>query len=66
MDSTSLDLPAEDFTSELDRDLKGVRLGIPKEYFVDGMDNRVKSTIEAAIRQCAERDSRSLRESCPL
>ena len=54
MDSTSLDLPAEDFTSELDRDLKGVRLGIPKEYFVDGMDNRVKSTIEAAIRQCAE------------
>ena len=42
MDSTSLDQPAEDFTAELGRDLKGVRLGIPKEYFVDGMDARVK------------------------
>ena len=65
MDSTSLDLPAEDFTSELDRDLKGVRLGIPKEYFVDGMDNRVKSTIEAAIRQCAEHGAELVEISLP-
>lgn len=52
-DSTSLDVPAEDFTSQLGRDLKGVRLGIPKEYFVDGMDPRVRTKIEDAIKQCA-------------
>jgi len=51
-DSTSLDLPAEDFSSGLGRDLKGVRLGIPKEYFVDGMDRRVRESVEAAIAHC--------------
>ncbi len=52
-DSTSLDVPAEDFTAKLGDDLKGVRLGVPKEYFVDGMDPRVRSKIEDAIRTCA-------------
>jgi len=51
-DSTSLDLPTEDFTSQLGGDLKGVKLGIPKEYFVDGMDARVRAKVEEAIRQC--------------
>ena len=65
MDSTSLDEPAEDFTAELGRDLNGVRLGIPKEYFVDGMDPRVKSTIEAAIQQCAENGAELVELSLP-
>jgi aspartyl-tRNA(Asn)/glutamyl-tRNA(Gln) amidotransferase subunit A len=65
MDSTSLDQPAEDFTAELGRDLKGIRLGIPKEYFVDGMDARVKSTIEAAIQQCAEHGAELVELSLP-
>ena len=65
MDSTSLDQPAEDFTAELGRDLKGIRLGIPKEYFVDGMDARVKSTIEAAIQQCAELGAELVELSLP-
>ncbi|MDX2081547.1 MAG: Asp-tRNA(Asn)/Glu-tRNA(Gln) amidotransferase subunit GatA [Terrimicrobiaceae bacterium] len=53
-DSTSLDLPPEDFTAQLGRDLKGVRLGIPKEYFVDGMDPRVRAKVEAAIQTCKD------------
>ena len=65
MDSTSLDGPTEDFTAELGRDLKGVRLGIPKEYFVDGMDARVKATIEAAIRQCEEHGAELVELSLP-
>ncbi|HEY5706961.1 MAG TPA: Asp-tRNA(Asn)/Glu-tRNA(Gln) amidotransferase subunit GatA [Terrimicrobiaceae bacterium] len=65
MDSTSLDPPAEDFTAELGRDLKGIRLGIPKEYFVDGMDPRVKSAIEAAIQQCAEHGAELVELSLP-
>ena len=37
-----LDQSKEDFTGQLGRDLKGVRMGIPKEYFVEGMDVRVE------------------------
>ncbi len=48
-DSTSLDLPAEDFTAQLGRDLKGVRLGIPKEYFVDGMNTEVEAAVREAV-----------------
>jgi aspartyl-tRNA(Asn)/glutamyl-tRNA(Gln) amidotransferase subunit A len=51
-DSTSLDLPAEDFTSQLGRDLKGAKLGVPREYFVDGMDARVRAKVEEAIKVC--------------
>ena len=65
MDSTSLDQSAEDFTAQLGRDLKGIRMGIPKEYFVDGMDARVKTTIEAAIQQCAEHGAELVEISLP-
>ncbi|MGB8463580.1 MAG: Asp-tRNA(Asn)/Glu-tRNA(Gln) amidotransferase subunit GatA [Terrimicrobiaceae bacterium] len=65
MDSTSLDEATEDFTAELGRNLKGVRLGIPKEYFVDGMDARVKSTIEAAIQLCADNGAEIVELSLP-
>jgi aspartyl-tRNA(Asn)/glutamyl-tRNA(Gln) amidotransferase subunit A len=65
MDSTSLDVPAEDFTAGLGRDLRGVKLGIPKEYFVDGMDPRVRSTVEAAIRQCADAGAELVEISLP-
>jgi len=64
-DSTSLDLPPEDFTSQLGRDLRGVRLGIPKEYFVDGMDPRVRSKIEEAIQTCASLGAELVEVSLP-
>jgi aspartyl-tRNA(Asn)/glutamyl-tRNA(Gln) amidotransferase subunit A len=64
-DSTSLDLPAEDFTAGLGRDLKGVRLGIPKEYFVDGMDPRVRASVETAIKQCEEAGAELVEISLP-
>ena len=52
-DSTSLNLPAEDFTAKLGReDLRGIKLGLPKEYFVDGMDERVKERVLAGIKHC--------------
>jgi len=65
MDSTSLDRPAEDFTAQLGRDLKGVRLGIPKEYFVDGMNPKVRATVEAAIKQCADAGAELVEISLP-
>ena len=50
-DSTSLDLPATDFTAGLTGDIRGLRLGIPGEYFVDGMEPGVRDAVEAAIRE---------------
>lgn len=65
-DSTSLDLPVEDFASRLGRqDLRGIRLGLPKEYFVDGMDPRVKQTVEAAIKRCEELGAEIVELSLP-
>jgi len=54
MDSTSVSYPVPDYTSCLNRDLKGLRIGIPKEYFVEGMQEGVKSALEAAIKKLGE------------
>jgi aspartyl-tRNA(Asn)/glutamyl-tRNA(Gln) amidotransferase subunit A len=51
LDSTSLETPAEDYTRLLGRDLKGVKLGMPKEYFIEGIDPQVDAAVRAAIRQ---------------
>jgi aspartyl-tRNA(Asn)/glutamyl-tRNA(Gln) amidotransferase subunit A len=51
LDSTSLDLPEEDLTRLLGRDLRGVKLGMPKEYFISGIDPQVDSRVREAIRQ---------------
>ncbi len=50
-DSTSLELPEENFTAEIGHDLKGLRIGIPKEYFVDGMEQGVRMAVDAAVKQ---------------
>ncbi len=65
MDSTSLDQPVDDYTRLLGRDLKGMRLGIPKEYFVDGMDPQVRMTVETAIKQCESLGAELVEVSLP-
>jgi aspartyl-tRNA(Asn)/glutamyl-tRNA(Gln) amidotransferase subunit A len=50
-DSTSLDKPVPDYTVNLNDDLKGLKIGLPTEYFAEGMDSGVASTIEAAIEE---------------
>src|SRR5881397_3664334 len=42
-DSTSLDAPVLDYTAKLGNDLRGVRLGLPKEYMIEGIDPQVKA-----------------------
>jgi len=51
MDSTSLNEPAPDYTALLGRDLKGMRLGMPKEYFIAGTDPQIDKAVRNAIRQ---------------
>jgi aspartyl-tRNA(Asn)/glutamyl-tRNA(Gln) amidotransferase subunit A len=48
-DSTSLDRPAEDYTRDLERPLAGLRIGLPREFFADGMDAGVRAAIDAAL-----------------
>ena len=50
-DSTSLNLPSADFAAGLTGDINGMRLGVPEEYFVDGMEPGVRAAVEAAIRE---------------
>jgi aspartyl-tRNA(Asn)/glutamyl-tRNA(Gln) amidotransferase subunit A len=53
-DSTSVPQPVPDYTKCLKPDLKGLRLGVPKEYFVTGMQPEVAAAIEAAIGKLEE------------
>jgi aspartyl-tRNA(Asn)/glutamyl-tRNA(Gln) amidotransferase subunit A len=50
-DSTSLGEPVPDYTAGLGRDLRGIRLGMPKEYFISGIDPQVDLAVRTAIRQ---------------
>ncbi len=49
-DSTSSPVPVPDYLAEMQKPVRGVRLGIPKEYFGEGLDPSVKSVIDAALR----------------
>lgn len=50
-DSTSLERPAEDYTRDLEQPLKGLRIGLPKEYFGEGLSADVGSAIEQALTE---------------
>jgi len=54
MDSSSMDKPVPPLAAELSNDLTGVTLGLPKEYFVDGMDDEVRCGVMAAVDKCRE------------
>lgn len=64
-DSTSLELPDEDFTAEIGRDLKGLRIGIPREYFVDGIEPGVRSAVDAAIARLTDLGAEPVEISLP-
>ena len=49
LDSTSLDVPVPDYSAQLNDGVKGMKLGVPKEYFVDGMDPQVAARVREAI-----------------
>ena len=49
-DSTSANVPVPDYTQFLAQDLKGLRIGLPKEYFVKGLDPQVEQTVRKAVQ----------------
>jgi aspartyl-tRNA(Asn)/glutamyl-tRNA(Gln) amidotransferase subunit A len=48
-DSTSVNIPVPDYRASLPQGVKGLRVGLPKEYFIAGLDPQVKAAVEAAI-----------------
>ena len=50
-DSTNLALPVEDFSKTLNESIKGLRIGIPKEFFSDGLHQEVRQAIELALKE---------------
>ena len=48
-DSTSLERPTEDYARDLEKPLAGLRIGLPKEFFGDGMDADVRAAVDAAL-----------------
>ncbi len=50
-DSTSVNQPVPDYTKALDGNIKGLRLGLPKEYMIGGLDPEVKAAVDAAVKQ---------------
>ncbi|CUT03291.1 aspartyl/glutamyl-tRNA(Asn/Gln) amidotransferase subunit A, partial [Candidatus Kryptonium thompsonii] len=48
-DSTSADVPVPDYLSYLDKDVKGLRVGVPVEYFAEGLDDEIREAIEKRL-----------------
>ena len=53
-DSTSVDLPVPDYAGALATGLKGLRIGLPREYYIAGLDADVKKAMEEAIETCKQ------------
>jgi aspartyl-tRNA(Asn)/glutamyl-tRNA(Gln) amidotransferase subunit A len=64
-DSTSLDRPKEDYTRNLQLKLQGLRVGLPKEYFSEGIEPQVRKAVEAAVAWFTSQGARTLELELP-
>ncbi len=65
MDSTSANLPLPDFTAALSKDVKGLKVGIPKEYFGKGLDTDVEKAVREAIKTLESMGMQAVEVSLP-
>ena len=64
-DSTSLDVDIPDYTATLNDSIEGLRIGLPKEYFGEGLDANVAAAIEAAVKQLEAQGAKVVEVSLP-
>ena len=64
-DSTSLDAAVPDFTTAIGRDIKGLRIGLPREYFIDGLHAGVSASVKAAVDRLAALGAELVEVSLP-
>ena len=65
MDSTCLDVPVPDYLSALHEGVQGLKLGLPKEYFGEGIDPGVRRQVEAAVAALAAQGAEVVEISLP-
>jgi aspartyl-tRNA(Asn)/glutamyl-tRNA(Gln) amidotransferase subunit A len=65
MDSTSVDMPVPDYTKSLVKDVKGLKVGVPKEYFIEGIDKEVEASVRKAIETLKDHGARVVDISLP-
>ena len=65
MDSTSVDAPVPDYAAELGTGVAGLKLGIPAEYFIDGMDPEVEAAVRDAVKTLEKLGARAEPVSLP-
>lgn len=65
MDSTSADVTVPDYVAELEKPVRGLKIGIAKEYFGEGLDTEVRTGVETAIQKLAELDCEIVPVSLP-
>lgn len=65
MDSTSLDEPVPDYTADLNKGVKGLRIGMPKEYFAGGLESDVQQAVETAVKQLESLGAEIVQVSLP-
>jgi aspartyl-tRNA(Asn)/glutamyl-tRNA(Gln) amidotransferase subunit A len=64
-DSTSVDLPVPDYRATLKDGVKGLKVGLPKEYFIEGLDPDVKQAVEKAVDTLRELGAEPVEVSLP-
>ncbi len=64
-DSTSLERPDEDYTRELKLDLKGLRIGLPKEFFAAGVDADVLARVREAVQWFEKQGAKTVEVTLP-
>jgi aspartyl-tRNA(Asn)/glutamyl-tRNA(Gln) amidotransferase subunit A len=64
-DSTSLERPAEDYSRELNLNLAGLRIGLPREYFAEGVDAEVLARVREAVRWFETQGAKAVEISLP-
>jgi aspartyl-tRNA(Asn)/glutamyl-tRNA(Gln) amidotransferase subunit A len=64
-DSTSLDVPVPDYLAHLNDGVQGLKLGVPKEYFGDGIDTAVREQVEKAVQSLALKGAEIVEISLP-
>jgi len=65
MDSTSAEVPVPDYAAELEKPVRGLKIGVAKEYLGEGLDGEVRKAIEAAIQKLAKQGSEIVEVSLP-
>ncbi|MEZ5640511.1 MAG: Asp-tRNA(Asn)/Glu-tRNA(Gln) amidotransferase subunit GatA [Burkholderiaceae bacterium] len=64
-DSTSLNVPAEDFTRSLNDSIEGLRIGVPREFFGEGLAADVRAAVDGALKALQQLGARVVEISLP-